>query len=368
MASLTEAQEWTAVYESEPESYLPKCPEEPQHYRIRSFIFKKPTRVEGNAAAAGLGALAAGGGTVEATEDYYDKWASSYDRDLIAWGYQAPGRVAGLCEKHGVAKDAPICDVGCGTGLSGEGLAAQGFTNIHGCDLSPASIDLLKQHKAHIYKDVKVVDMNQTPYPYPEGGYGAVTCVGTLSYFNGKDMYCKIFKEFLRLLRPDGLVLFTFREDLLNKPETQMCEAIASLTEAKEWISVYESEPESYLPKCPEEQVRNYRIRTFIFQRPGMEMKVSTKKSAGFYIRAASNFLKGMEAREADGDKEAVEAKEPVDLLKISGLGDAINTAVAAATRAEAEGIGEITSIQTQYPEMTSGRGCAQISILVKKK
>merc|ERR1712157_620468 len=133
--------------------------------------------------------------------------------------------------------------------------------------------------------------------------------------------------------------------------ETGMREAMKKLVDSKDWVSVYESESESYLPKCPEELVRSYRIRTFIFQRPGMEMKVSTKKSAGFYIRAASNFLKGIEAREADGDKEAVEAKEPVDVLKISGLGEAINAAVAAATRTVAEGAGEITEIQTNYPE-----------------
>jgi len=318
-------------------------------------------------AGAGLQALATAG--VGATEEYYDKWASKYDKDLIAWDYQGPKRIAQLCEKHGVPKDGLICDVGCGTGLSGEGLSAEGYNNVHGNDLSPASIDLIKEHKKHIYKAAFAWDMNITPYhQFPEAGYDAVTCVGTLSYFQGVDAYANIFREFVRLMRPGGLSLFTMREDLLVKPETGMREAMKKLVDAKEWVSVYESEPESYLPKCPEEQVRNYRIRTFIFQRPGMEMKVSTKKSAGFYIRAASNFLKGIEAKEAEGDKEAVEAKEPVDLLKISGLGEAINTAVAAATRAEAEGIGEITSIQTQYPEMTSGRGCAQISILVKKK
>merc|ERR1719445_1997269 len=99
-----------------------------------------------------------------------------------------------------------------------------------------------------------------------------------------------------------------------------------------------------------------------------MEMKVTTKKSVGFYIRAANSFLKGVEAREATEDKEAMEAKAPVDVLKISGLGESINTAVAAATRAEAEGFGEITKIETSYPEMTSGRGCAHIMIVVKRK
>eukprot|EP00408_Alexandrium_pacificum_P035668 CAMPEP_0171271680 /NCGR_PEP_ID=MMETSP0790-20130122/61358_1 /TAXON_ID=2925 /ORGANISM="Alexandrium catenella, Strain OF101" /LENGTH=51 /DNA_ID=CAMNT_0011740573 /DNA_START=36 /DNA_END=187 /DNA_ORIENTATION=- len=51
-----------------------------------------------------------------------------------------------------------------------------------------------------------------------------------------------------------------------------------------------------------------------------MEMKVSTKKGIGFYIRAVASFLKGVEAKEASEGKEAVEAKPPVDELKISGL------------------------------------------------
>merc|ERR1719159_96583 len=98
------------------------------------------------------------------------------------------------------------------------------------------------------------------------------------------------------------------------------------------------------------------------------EMKVSNKKGIGFYIRAASSFLKGVEAQEASEGKDAVEAKEPVDELKISGLGEAINVAVAAAARVEADKLATIQKIETQYPEMTSGRGCAQIVITVAKK
>ena len=97
-------------------------------------------------------------------------------------------------------------------------------------------------------------------------------------------------------------------------------------------------------------------------------MKVTMKKGVGFYIRAVASFLKGVEAREASEGKEAVEAKPPVDKLKISGLGDSINTAVAAAARAEADGLGKITKIETNYPDMTEGRGCAQIVIFVSRK
>eukprot|EP00927_Polykrikos_kofoidii_P051606 TRINITY_DN453_c0_g1_i2.p2 TRINITY_DN453_c0_g1~~TRINITY_DN453_c0_g1_i2.p2 ORF type:complete len:107 (-),score=30.79 TRINITY_DN453_c0_g1_i2:411-731(-) len=101
---------------------------------------------------------------------------------------------------------------------------------------------------------------------------------------------------------------------------------------------------------------------------PEMEMKVSAKKPAGFYIKSAAAFLNGVEAKPATDDKEAVEAKPPVDVLKITGLGEAINAAITAAVRAEADGYGEITKLETQYPEMPNGRGCAQVAITMKRK
>ena len=49
-------------------------------------------------------------------------------------------------------------------------------------------------------------------------------------------------------------------------------------------------------------------------------MKVTNKKGAGFYIRSAKAFLQGVPAQEAKEGKEALEAKDPVDELTISGL------------------------------------------------
>lgn len=98
------------------------------------------------------------------------------------------------------------------------------------------------------------------------------------------------------------------------------------------------------------------------------EMKVSMKKGSGFYGNAACSFLRGVDAKPADGDKEAVEAKPAVDHLRISGLGEAINVAVSAAVKAESEKLGKIIKVQTVYPSMEgSGRGCGQIVIDLKK-
>jgi uridine kinase len=97
------------------------------------------------------------------------------------------------------------------------------------------------------------------------------------------------------------------------------------------------------------------------------EMRVGAKKGSGLYIRTARSFLKGLEPKEAEGDRPGIEAKAPVDELNISGLGDAIVATVTVARQMEAEGLGTIERIETNYPEMPGGRSCAQISVLVKR-
>mmetsp|Transcript_26993 Transcript_26993/g.61365 ORF Transcript_26993/g.61365 Transcript_26993/m.61365 type:complete len:112 (+) Transcript_26993:88-423(+) len=99
---------------------------------------------------------------------------------------------------------------------------------------------------------------------------------------------------------------------------------------------------------------------------PGMvDMKVTTKRTIGFYIRSAKSFLTGID-EDKDGQK-----KEPVCVLNISGLGEAITRAVAAAAAVEAEGLGTIKKIETSYPEMETGgsaRGCPRINITIYHK
>jgi len=104
-----------------------------------------------------------------------------------------------------------------------------------------------------------------------------------------------------------------------------------------------------------------------LLERLVVDLRVSMKKGVGFYIRAANSFLKGMEAKEAVGDKPALDAKAPVNKIKISGLGEAINTAVAVAVRVEADGVGVMKSVQTKYLEMDKGSS-PQIVILMDRK
>eukprot|EP00435_Cladocopium_sp_Y103_P044892 s3262_g12.t1 len=99
---------------------------------------------------------------------------------------------------------------------------------------------------------------------------------------------------------------------------------------------------------------------------PGLvDMKVTAKKSINFYMNSAKAFFTGVV------DKEG-KTREPVCVLNISGLGDAINIAAQAAGAVVKEGLATIHKIETSYPEMKlsngSERGCARIMITLHKK
>jgi len=95
-------------------------------------------------------------------------------------------------------------------------------------------------------------------------------------------------------------------------------------------------------------------------QKGKIEMKVTNKKSSSFYVSAAKSFLAG--TTDKDGNQ-----KEACCVLYISGLGESINNAVAAATTVEKEGFGKIQKIETSYPDMSDGggRGCARVEITI---
>ena len=123
---------------------------------------------------------------------FYAQWAENYDSDLIdAYGYMAPAdAVAGL-QALDLPKDARILDAGCGTGQAGALLAAAGFTQIDGADLSPEMRDVAG--RLGVYRNLYHLDMTQDYGPQigpeigPEIGphasaYDAVICVGVFGY------------------------------------------------------------------------------------------------------------------------------------------------------------------------------------------
>ncbi len=115
--------------------------------------------------------------SVSQTLKLYADWADSYDADVSAWGYATPGRIASALAAHLPDLGAPILDFGCGTGVSGAALSAQGFTCIDGTDVAPQMIE--KANARGIYRKTWISAPGQLDIAPSD--YRAITAIGVIS-------------------------------------------------------------------------------------------------------------------------------------------------------------------------------------------
>lgn len=176
--------------------------------------------------------------------EYYDNWAEDYDRTLSEWQYDAPEQVAERLRAE-LAPEATIIDAGCGTGLSGRALAAAGFTTIDGMDVSARSLERAREFD--VYRDLAHVDMQKLPWPYADGIYDGLVCVGVMTYLPDSDA---TLREFRRILKPGGCIILTQRDHLFE--ERRFGETLAALEKEGLIAGVDISDPMPYLPENAE--------------------------------------------------------------------------------------------------------------------
>lgn len=171
---------------------------------------------------------------------HYDGWAATYETDLVGmWRYEAPFEAARRLAAMGASS--PVLDIGCGIGITGRALAAEGFDEIDGIDLSEVSLAaaLATAHYRHLRRH----DFNEAPLPFPDDSYGAVECVGVLSYaWDPRNLVL----EMCRVVRPGGAFVFTHRTDLWKEQNFE--EVLNGLRDAGHLSDVDWSEPMPYMP------------------------------------------------------------------------------------------------------------------------
>lgn len=145
----------------------------------------------------------------EAVTAYYDAWAEGYDAELAANGYATPARCAAALATTGLARTAPILDMGCGTGLSGAALAAEGFTIIDGLD--PSEGMLARAAARGVYRDLSSADSADIP----RGRYSAIAAAGVIGPGAAEPW---LFDRCLSLLAPGGLFCFSFNDHAMTLP------------------------------------------------------------------------------------------------------------------------------------------------------
>jgi predicted TPR repeat methyltransferase len=184
------------------------------------------------------------GSNPEDVRHLYDDWADDYDQSLLAWGYEAPSVAAAYVHDLAPA-DTFVLDAGCGTGLSGEALHRAGFSNIVGVDFSAESLELAE--KRGVYTKTLTVDLTQQPLPFGAGAFGAIVCVGVMSYLPDVEAVCR---EFCRLTRPGGIIVLTQRSDLFDERKTQ--QAFDALAQQGLWEQIEVTDARPYLPGNPD--------------------------------------------------------------------------------------------------------------------
>eukprot|EP00933_Yihiella_yeosuensis_P061270 TRINITY_DN64078_c0_g1_i1.p1 TRINITY_DN64078_c0_g1~~TRINITY_DN64078_c0_g1_i1.p1 ORF type:complete len:694 (-),score=187.01 TRINITY_DN64078_c0_g1_i1:231-2312(-) len=94
-----------------------------------------------------------------------------------------------------------------------------------------------------------------------------------------------------------------------------------------------------------------------------VDLRLTTGKPPSFYLRAARSFLEGVAAKD---DKPA---KDPVDTVTLSALGNAINGATTIASTLEKEGIAVVASVRTKW-SVVSGpmKHSPHMTIVLKRK
>jgi predicted TPR repeat methyltransferase len=175
-------------------------------------------------------------------EAEFDAEAAEYERQLTDWDYRVPEDSTKLLTQY-VPRSAKVLEAGCGTGLVGAAHYVLGYQNLYGCDLSSAMLGLAKSKG--IYKQLLHADLCQR-LPYEDDDFDATTCLATLSFIEDAEL---TLREFCRVTRPEGVIIFSHRRDLF---ESRNCLALCQqLEKAGLWKRELHSDWNTYIPGHP---------------------------------------------------------------------------------------------------------------------
>ena len=172
-------------------------------------------------------------------EAEFDETAQDYEESSAIWDYR--GAVDGGAFTAAVVPTAArVLDAGCGTGLVGHQLAARGFSDLTGCDISSAM--LARAQEKRIYSGgCHKADIGRMPFA--DASFDALACIAVLTYAESIE---RMFGEFDRVVRPGGTIVFSHRVDL--EEDCGFPEALAGRLDSQAWERLIVSQPRLYYP------------------------------------------------------------------------------------------------------------------------
>ena len=147
----------------------------------------------------------------EELENKYDLWATLYDTDLENSYRKCPDTIVKLLKQVVSKSSVSILDAGCGTGLVGESLYKEGFTNITGVDFSQKSIDIAQ--KKHVYSELFKGDLEKPGKLFENCVFDAILSVGVFTYGHVEP---GALRYLCAWLKEDGYLGLVVRKDYLE--------------------------------------------------------------------------------------------------------------------------------------------------------
>ncbi|MGR3323328.1 MAG: class I SAM-dependent DNA methyltransferase [Pseudooceanicola sp.] len=130
----------------------------------------------------------------DAARRHYDAWAATYDDSFArGWGYIAPREIAGIFRAGWTGGEAPVLDIGAGTGEVARHMDA---LTVDGIDISPEMLAVAGAKG--LYRRRIVGDLTR-PLDLPDDAYAGVISCGTFTHGH---VGPGALPELLRVTRP----------------------------------------------------------------------------------------------------------------------------------------------------------------------
>lgn len=155
-------------------------------------------------------------------------------------------------------RDTPILDMGCFNSEVVYALAALGYRHVHGCDLNPLCRWMPYWNK------VKYVFADLTKTPFPDGAFGALTCLSVIEHGVPVDA---LAAEADRLLRPGGVFLMTTDFDATGRPH-----------DIDPQFRVFDQSWRIFTPETLDEVIERFRLRGFSLLDPSTVDRAHTER------------------------------------------------------------------------------------------
>lgn len=155
--------------------------------------------------------------STEELKTNYDSWAKTYDADVRDdWSFM-PANIARTLSKLLPQKDAKILDAGAGTGLVGEALAQQGYTNLTAVDLSEKMLAIAKERQ--VYKALHQGNLEDSQIFSDSVTFDVIIAAGVFAYAHAG---AEVLNNLFGLLKEEGVFLLTIREDYRSEMQTAL--------------------------------------------------------------------------------------------------------------------------------------------------